>query len=233
VGVMGRDYGGSLGYQAASQLRIQFWLPIERGLPITLPPGLANQPNFLRSFTARGIARLKPGSSIEAAPNELTARFADEAFLQQRAGMKYEVIDRIVQNIFVQRSTEKQLRMFLIGSALLALVAAANVSLFLLARAPGRRRELGIRMAVGAPLRRLARQLTSEASVLVVFAAAFGLFLSVWLADYLRNTTFLRQAQWRDVTLLDWRVLAIVGAFLAVLTLLISLAPISGLKRLG
>lgn len=233
IGVMGREYGGSLGYQAEPQLRVQFWLPFERGLPVTLPPGMVNQSMLLRSYTVRGVARLKPGSSITAALNELTARFPDEPFLQQRAGMKYEVIDRIVQNIFVQRSTEKQLRMFLIGSALLALVAAANVSLFLLARAPGRRRELGIRMAVGAPMRRLARQLASEAALLAVVAGVLGIALSMWLASFLRELPFLRQAQWYDVTLLDWRVLALVGVFLLLLTVLVSLAPILGLKKMG
>ena len=64
-------------------------------------------------------------------------------------------------------------------------------------------------------------------------AAALGLALSIWLAKYLRGLPFLRQAQWRDVTLLDWRVLALVGVFLLLVTLLVSLAPILGLKRLG
>ena len=58
----------------------------------------------------------------------------------------------------------------------LALVAAANVSLFLLARAPGRRRELGIRLAVGAPLKRVARQLATESGLLScpLFGRAMG-----------------------------------------------------------
>jgi hypothetical protein len=116
---------------------------------------------------------------------------------------------------------------------LLALVAAANVSLFLLARAPGRRRELGIRLAVGAPLRRLARQLASEAGLLVVLATLIGLAGSVWLTGFLRGLAFLRQAPFRDVTLFDWRVLLLVGGFLALVTLLVSLAPVLGIKRLG
>src|SRR5690606_32034835 len=133
----------------------------------------------------------------------------------------------------IQRNTQRQLQLFLGASVLLALVAAANVSLFLLARAPGRRRELGIRMAVGAPMTRLARQLASEAAVLVVAGGALGLIASVWLAGLLRGLALLRQAEWREITLLDWRVLTIIGVFLALLTLLVSLAPIFGLKRSG
>ena len=231
VGVMDRSYTGSLAPQA--QTKPNFWIPVERALPLMMPNMPAEAlPSVLRSWTVRGIGRLAPGASAVAAVRELNGRFSDEEFIK-RPGAKYEVIDRIVQNVFVQRETQRQLLLFLGGSVLLALVAAANVSLFLLARAPGRRRELGIRMAVGAPLRRLGRQLASEAAVLVVAGAALGLVLSIWLAKFLRGLPFLRQAQWHDVTLLDWRVLALVGVFLLVVTLLVSLAPILGLKRLG
>jgi hypothetical protein len=44
---------------------------------------------------------------------------------------------------------------------------------------------------------------------------------------------FLRQAEWRHVTLLDWRVLSLAGSVLLLLTLFVSLAPILGLKRRG
>jgi putative ABC transport system permease protein len=42
-----------------------------------------------------------------------------------------------------------------------------------------------------------------------------------------------QQASWRDVSLFDWRVLALVGTFLLILTVLVSLAPIVGLERFG
>jgi hypothetical protein len=82
-------------------------------------------------------------------------------------------------------------------------------------------------------VRRLARQLATEAGLLVIIAATLGLVGSVWLSLYLRGLAFLRQAEWREITLLDWRVLALAGSVLALLTLLVSLAPILGLKRLG
>lgn len=231
IGVMDRNYTGTLPPQAQNQPI--FWIPLERALPVMLPfvtPQV--RPTVYRTLTARGIGRLASGASVAAATRELDEQFANEDFLK-RPGTKFEVIDHIVQNIFVQRETQRQLQMFLAGSVLLALVAAANVSLFLLARAPGRRRELGIRMAVGAPLKRLRLQLASEAAVLVLVAAALGLVLSIWLARYLRGLSFLRAAQWRNVTLLDWRVLGLVGVFLLLVTLLVSLAPVAGLKRLG
>jgi len=231
VGVMDRSNTGSLPPQAPEKTVL--WIPVERALSVTMADMPAQfRSVMLKSMQLRGIGRLAAGASAEAATRELKGRFADEEFIK-KPGAKYEVIDHIVQNIFVQRETQRQLRLFLGGSVLLALVAAANVSLFLLARAPGRRRELGIRMAVGAPVKRLGRQLASEAAVLVVAAAVIGLVLSIWLAKFLRGLPFLRQAQWRDVTLLDWRVLGLVGLFLMLVTVLVSLAPIAGLKRLG
>jgi len=230
VGVMARDYTGTLPPQASVQTA--FWMPVERALPLVLQIPAQYRAQVMRTWTLRGVARRAAGVSNKAVLSELAGRFSDDDFMK-RPGMKFEVIDKIVQNVFTQRSTERQLRLFLGASVLLALVAAANVSLFLLARAPGRRRELGIRMAVGAPLGRLARQLASEAAVLVIAAAVLGLALSIWLAKFLRGLPFLRQAQWRDVTLLDWRVLSLVGVFLLLVTLLVSLAPIAGLKRLG
>ena len=233
VGVMSPEFTGTLPADNP-QTHTRFWMPVERGLPMSIPPMLMQQPQLMLQVSVmRGIGRLKPGTSTKAVIRELEGRYAQEEFLRIRPGAKYEVIDRIVQNIFIQRSTEKQLRLFLGGSALLALVAAANVSLFLLARAPGRRRELGIRMAVGAPLKRLARQLATEAALLVAAGGAIGIVLSIWLAKFLRGLAFLRQAQWYDVTLLDWRVLMLVALFLLLLALLVSLAPIQGLKKLG
>jgi ABC-type antimicrobial peptide transport system permease subunit len=112
-------------------------------------------------------------------------------------------------------------------------VAAANVSLFLLTRAPGRQRELGIRMSVGATLGRVARQVASEAAALVILAAMLGLVFSIWLGEFLLTLSFLRDAQWNDVRLLDWRVMGLVGAFILVISTIISLAPIVGLVRGG
>jgi hypothetical protein len=182
----------------------------------------------------RGIGRRHENVSVEAVINELNTRFLEELpNLTGRPSTRYEVLDGLVFNAPVHRNTERQLKLFIGASVLLALVAAANISLFLLARAPGRQRELGIRMAVGAPLRRLARQLASEAAVLVLVSAALGLAISVWLAQFLRGTPFLQNAQWRDVSLLDWRVLVVIGVFVLLLTAMVSLAPIVGLKRLG
>ena len=224
--IVGIVAAGMPGFQSD---RVSYWLPMER-----LAAQLYGDSNRVRTLTLQTFARVASGVSPAALAEQLNARYlgpTDEFRLQP--GFRLDAISGVVRNMNQQRDMERQLNLFMVGSLLLALVAAANVSLFLLARAPGRRRELGIRMAVGAPLRRLGRQLASEAGLLVLLAALIGLAGSVWLAGFLRGMAFLRQAAFRDVTLFDWRVLGLVGGFLALVTLLVSLAPVLGLKRLG
>lgn len=225
VGVMAPDMADLRTYQELSNPPV--WLPLERawpffaGVPASLPG----------TWTGAIYARRAPGASVTAVATELRARYGnlDSAGTPSR-GIP-DAVDGIVINTHAHRDAKRQLEMFLAGSVLLALAAAANVSLFLLARAPGRRRELAIRLAVGAPVRRIARQLAVEASLIVAAAGVLGLIGSIWLGLYIRGLALLRDALFRNVTLFDWRVLALAGASLLVLALLVSLAPVLGLKR--
>jgi ABC-type antimicrobial peptide transport system permease subunit len=193
------------------------------------------EPEVLRgAIPSATYARRAHGVSVRALVNELRARYEIEnPDWDPDPGARPDAMDGLVMNIAAQREAMRQLELLLAGSVLLALVAAANLSLFLLARAPGRRRELGVRLAVGAPKRRLARQLATEAGLLVVASGVAGLVGSVWLAVLLKGLPSLREANWLDATLLDWRVAVLVAALLLVLGLAVSLAPIQGLKRVG
>ena len=230
IGVMADTLPNIVPYAAGSTFEPAVWVPLERAFPI-----LRGDPGALpRLGTSGTLVRRAPGVPTIAVANELRSRYGNEPALWNGSpGTQLDAIDGIVGNSVTHKEAERQLEMFLAASVLLALVAAANVSLFLLARAPGRRRELGIRMAVGATIRRVARQLATESGLLVIVAAALGLIGSIWLSLYLRGLAFLQRAEWREVTLLDWRVLGLAGAILLALTVFVSLAPILGLKRTG
>jgi hypothetical protein len=223
VGVMGPDLPGMV------QPETSLWIAFERAFPL-----FVGSAELAQNGQELVFVRLRPGASATTLAGEMATRFADDMPpIYQSLGARIDAIEGIVQDIAVQRGAKRQLRVFLAGSVLLALVAAANLSLFLLARAPGRRRELGIRMAVGARAGRIARQLATEAGVLIAAAAILGLALSIWLAAFLRGLAILRLAEWQNVTLFDWRVLSLTAAVLVMLTVLVSLAPVLGIRRLG
>ena len=67
------------------------------------------------------------------------------------------------------------------------LIACANIANLLLARASGKRRELAMRLTLGASRLRIVGQMLTESLLLAVIAGSIGLALSVWAAQFLAS----------------------------------------------
>jgi predicted permease len=105
------------------------------------------------------------------------------------------------------------------------LIACANVTNLQLTQAAARRREVSVRMALGAGLRRITRQLLTEGLLLAMLGAALGLLLAVWGTKLL--TQFLPEGllpRSNEISF-DWRVLVFTMGAALLTGLIFAIAP--------
>jgi predicted permease len=146
------------------------WMPLEF-------PAEARQDRTQRGGMA--IARLKPGVSVARADSELKAISAQvaQSFPETEKGWSVR-LQPIMEKVLGDIKLSLLILWAVVG--LVLLIACANVTNLLLARAASRQKEIAVRMAMGAGRNRLIAQLLTESGLLAVVGGVLGVFLA-WM----------------------------------------------------
>jgi len=170
IGVMPRDFEFPLNPGLVNQSEL--WLPLSLQ-PEEFTAGAAS------AWNSRMVGRLKPGITIEQAQSD-AERVAQETMRDYPAHMRSLRIHAVVTSL--QEDTVAQARPLVrtLFSAVIVvlLIVCANLAGLLLVRAIRRRREFGVRLALGARAVVLLRQAVVESMVLSIAGGAIGLALA-------------------------------------------------------
>jgi macrolide transport system ATP-binding/permease protein len=210
----------------------------ELTIPLHAGPLMAPKPDEYRKrffdkkfYWVEMMGRLRPGVSIRQAQARLAGQFHE--FVMGTAGTAKEKVDMPalwleegasgLDTLRHQYARPVYVLMAMVG--LILAIACANIANLLLARATRRRREIAVRLSLGAGRFRVVRQLLTESLLLSILGGALGVLVAAW---GIRSITWLL-ANGRDKFTLhaaiDWPVLGFTFALAVVCGLLFGLAP--------
>ena len=161
-------------------VRTDIWVPMM--MEAQFEP-LGDLLNDHHEFWLLAFGRLKPGIRLEQAQQEMTLRLKQEveSYPEEHKGHESVTVYPLWRNPFgLNQFLSTLLPILMCIAGMVLLLACANVANLMLVRSVGRRREIAIRLSLGASRWQLARHLLVESLILALAGGVVALLITFW-----------------------------------------------------
>jgi predicted permease len=225
IGVAPREFLGASPMLYAADV----WLPFsagERLAPELAGNALERHDRAILHFTARlshGITMGTAAAALDTVARKIERDYGDPD--RDRPGRRAVLLDggKLLQ--FREQDKPFLTSFFLLVAGLMTLIPCVNVANMMLARAANRRREIAVRLALGASRARLIRQLLTESLIVAAAASSLGFLASMWLMRLLSHVKMPSPVPYGYDMRPDGNVLLFALALMVMTSLLFGLAP--------
>jgi putative ABC transport system permease protein len=218
VGRAVRLNGGSFTIVGVMPQDFLLAFPPDANVPMDIPAWVPFQDNIYQGprdlYYIRLLARLKPGVTLEQAQEEATSisRQLREGYTEYNSENLHLTIAPLHADVI--RDVRRPILLLFVGAGLVLVISCFNVANLLLARASVRRKEIAVRVALGASRWRVSRQLLCESLLICLIGGTMGLGVG-WLG--LKLLLRIRPETLRSLGAINLDVAVL--AFVAVITL--------------